>query len=60
MTLTVRAWILVGVGGLISLLGIARPALFVWVVPYDLLVAVLVALDALWLPRGALSCGASA
>jgi uncharacterized protein (DUF58 family) len=53
MTLTVRAWILVGVGGLISLLGIARPALFVWVVPYDLLVAVLVALDALWLPRAA-------
>jgi uncharacterized protein (DUF58 family) len=53
MTLTFRAWILVGVGGLISLLGIARPALLVWVVPYDLLVAVLVALDALWLPRAA-------
>jgi len=51
MTLSVRAWILLGVGGLISLLGVARPALLVWVVPYDLLVAVLIAIDALLLPR---------
>ncbi len=51
MTLTVRAWILLGVGGLISLLGVARPALLVWVVPYDLLIAVLIAADGLLLPR---------
>ncbi|MEN3001414.1 MAG: DUF58 domain-containing protein [Armatimonadota bacterium] len=51
MTLTVRAWILLGVGGLIALLAVARPTLLVWVVPYDLLVAVLIALDALLLPR---------
>ncbi len=53
MTLTVRAWILLSVGGLISLLGVARPPLLVWVVPYDLVVAALIVADALLLPRAA-------
>lgn len=51
MTLTYRAWIVLGMGGLVALLGAARPDLLGVVLLIDLLAIVVIAVDALSLPR---------
>ncbi len=51
MVFTKRAWVLIGSGGLVGLLGLSQPDFLWWVVPYDLLVALLMIVDALSLPR---------
>jgi len=51
MTLTYRAWTLLGAGGLVALIGAARPELLGLVLLIDLLAIVAITVDALTLPR---------
>ncbi|MCS7300810.1 MAG: DUF58 domain-containing protein [Fimbriimonadales bacterium] len=51
MTLTHRAWILLGLGGLVALLGAARPDLLGLTLLIDLLAILAITIDALTLPR---------
>jgi uncharacterized protein (DUF58 family) len=51
MTLTYRAWAVLSVGGLVALLGAARPDLLGLTLLIDLLAVVAIAVDALSLPR---------
>ncbi|MFQ3611139.1 MAG: DUF58 domain-containing protein [Fimbriimonadales bacterium] len=51
MVFTRRAWLLLAFGALIGLAGIAVPDLLWWVVPIDLLVALLFVVDALSAPN---------
>lgn len=51
MTLTYRAWTLLGAGGLVALIGAARPELLGLVLLIDLLAVVAITVDALTLPR---------
>ncbi|MGQ9657291.1 MAG: DUF58 domain-containing protein [Fimbriimonadales bacterium] len=51
MTLTYRAWAVLSVGGLAALLGAARPDLLGLVLLIDLLAIVVIAVDAMSLPR---------
>ncbi|MFN4032262.1 MAG: DUF58 domain-containing protein [Fimbriimonadales bacterium] len=51
MVLTHRAWVLLGVGGLVALLGAARPDWLGLVLLIDLLAVLAIAVDALTLPR---------
>jgi hypothetical protein len=51
MTLTYRAWAALGVGGLVALLGAACPDLLGLTLLIDLLAVVIIAVDALSLPR---------
>ena len=51
MTLTYRAWAVLSAGGLVALLGAARPDLLGLVLLVDLLAVVIIAVDALSLPR---------
>ena len=51
MTLTYRAWAVLSVGGLVALLGAARPDLLGLTLLVDLLAVVAIAVDALSLPR---------
>ncbi len=51
MILTYRAWVLLGLGGLVALLGAARPDLLGLTLLIDLVAVVAIAVDALSLPR---------
>jgi uncharacterized protein (DUF58 family) len=51
MTLTSRAWAVLSAGGLVALLGAARPDLLGLTLLIDLLAVVIIAVDALSLPR---------
>jgi uncharacterized protein (DUF58 family) len=51
MTLTYRAWAVLSAGGLVALLGAARPDLLGLTLLIDLLAVVIIAVDALSLPR---------
>ena len=51
MTLTYRAWGVLSAGGLVALLGAARPDLLGLTLLIDLLAVVAIAVDALSLPR---------
>ncbi len=51
MVLTYRAWILLGLGGLVALLGAARPDWLGLALLIDLLAVLAIAVDALTLPR---------
>jgi len=51
MALTYRAWVVLSVGGLVALLGVARPDLLGLTLLVDLLAVVAIAVDALSLPR---------
>jgi hypothetical protein len=51
MTLTYRAWAVLSAGGLVALLGAARPDLLGLTLLIDLLAVVAIAVDALSLPR---------
>jgi uncharacterized protein (DUF58 family) len=51
MILTHRAWILLGLGGLVALLGAARPELLGLTLLIDLLAILAITVDALTLPR---------
>lgn len=51
MILTHRAWLLLGLGGLVALLGAARPDLLGLVLLMDMLAVLAIAVDAFTLPR---------
>ncbi|MCX7993980.1 MAG: DUF58 domain-containing protein [Fimbriimonadales bacterium] len=51
MTLTPRAWVLLGLGGLVALLGAARPEFLGLTLLIDLLVILAITVDAFTLPR---------
>ncbi|MFN3690152.1 MAG: hypothetical protein ACK4UU_04420, partial [Fimbriimonadales bacterium] len=51
MVLTYRAWLLLSLGGLVALIGAARPEWLGLVLPIDLLAILAITVDALTLPR---------